>query len=118
MAQKLPVGMGRAEFYEVSLSLSFFPYLKAAFDLHRGAEGTGFGGNLGVMDQMKLSVESVLKTYAPKCFGNDKGDDRTPFCGMVEELDCQGTHATEGGIADYENVLETRLRPILKEVFS
>jgi hypothetical protein len=110
--------MGRAEFYEVSLGLSFFPYLEAAFDLHRGAEGTGFGGDLGVMDQMKQSVKSVLKTYAPERFGNDKGDDRTPFRGMIKELDCQGTHTTEGRIADYENVLEFTLRPILKEVFS
>jgi hypothetical protein len=118
VAQKLPVGVGCAKFYKVSLGLSFFPYLKATLDLHRRAEGAGFGGNLGVMDQMKLSVKSVLKTYASECFGNDKGDDRTPFCSIVEELDCQGTHATEGGIADYENVLEACLRRILKEVFS
>jgi hypothetical protein len=118
MAQKLPVGMDRAEFYEVSLSLSFFPYLEAALDLHGRTEGAGFGGDLGIMDQMKLSVKSVLKTYASECFGNDKGNDRTPFRGMVEELDRQGTYATEGGIADYKNVLEAALRPILKEVFS
>jgi hypothetical protein len=118
VAQKLPVGMGRAEFYEVPRLCTFFPYLEAALDLHGRAEGAGFGGDLGVMDQMKLSVEPVLKTYAPECFGNDKGDDRTPFCSMVEELDCQGTHTAEGGIADYENVLETRWWSILKEVFS
>jgi hypothetical protein len=110
--------MDCAEFYEVSFSLTFFPYLEAAFDLHGRAEGTGLRGDLGVMDQMKLSVKSVLKTYAPECFGNDKGDDRTPFRGMVKELDCQGTYTTKGWIADYENVLETTLRPILKEVFS
>ena len=118
MAQELPVGMDCVELYEVPTLCAFFPYLEAALDLHRRAKGTGFGGNVGIVDQMKLSIKSVLKTYAPERFGNDKGDHRTPFGRMIKELDRQGTYAAKGGIADYENVLEIWWRCILKEVFS
>jgi hypothetical protein len=104
VGKKVPIGVSCAEGNDWSFLGPPFPDLKATFYRHGRSEGTGGGRNLGIVDKMKVPVESGLKAHASECLRDNEGDGCAPFCGVVKELHGERTDSSKGWIADDEDL--------------